>query len=102
MSFWNTVVQWGEDLEAFVGSFAKSEVTAITPLAQESIAELTAAEAAAMATGDAKDTGHILASVVSSTSAKLAVAGLTASNASLAGAVGAAVAKHAANSAKTS
>lgn len=99
-SIWAQLVGWGEDVEAFLGSFAKSEVTVIAPMAEQSIAELATEEAATLATGNAANTGHIMASVITSTASKIAQAGLNASPASLAGAVGAAVAKHQANATK--
>lgn len=99
-SIWSTLVGWGEDLESFIGSFAKSEVQAVAPLAEQSLSELTTEEAAALATGNAANTGHILASVVAATATKVAQAGLTVAPASVVGAVGAAVSKAQANAAK--
>lgn len=99
---WSEVVEWGEDAEAFFGSLIKSETATIAPIAQQSFDELATAEATALATGDAKDTGHILAGVVASTTAKMATAGISASPASVAIAVGAVVAKASANAAKSS
>ena|SRR5580692_12444718 len=101
-SIWTTLIGWGEDLEAFLGSFVQSEVNDVTPLAEQAVAELTTEEAAALTTGNAANTGHILAAVVASTATKAAAASLTASPASLAGAVGAAVAKATTNAAKAS
>ena len=99
-TFLQNIILWGEDAEAFFGSFLKTEVTAIAPLAEQAITELPTEEAAALATGDGKDTGHILAAVIQNTTAKMAQASLSAAPASVAGAVGAAVAKHQANAQK--
>lgn len=85
-SAWPTV-------KTFLGGLVHDEVAAIAPIAQRKVAELTAAEATAIATGDAKDTGHILAQLVRDTTQEMQVAGISAAAPSVLAAVGAAVQK---------
>ena len=88
---------WAEEELAIVGKFlggvVKSEVAAVTPVAEAQVANLAEQEAVAVATGNSSQTGHILASVTSQTVQALEVAGITAGASSIAAAVGAAVAK---------
>lgn len=82
-SAWPTV-------KSFLSGLVHDEVAAVAPIAKQAVAELTAEEATAIATGDSKDTGHILARVVANTTQKMQVAGISAAAPSVLAAVGAA------------
>ena len=86
---WFSHTAW-PTVETFLGGLVHSEVAAVAPIAQQAVAELTAEEATAIATGDSKDTGHILAKVVASTTQKMQVAGISAAAPAVLAAVGAA------------
>jgi len=57
-------------LEKFVTGAVHTEVSVLQPIAENAVANLTTEEAAAITTGDTKDTGHILAKVVADTAAQ--------------------------------
>lgn len=95
MSLFSSIEDWASHtawptIKTFFGGLVKDEVAAVAPLANQAIAELAAEEATAIATGDAKDTGHILAKVVANTTQKMQVAGISAAAPSVLAAVGAA------------
>lgn len=91
---WFTHSVW-PGIQGFLNGFVHSEIAAVTPIATEAMADLTAEEAAALSTGNNANTGHILAKVVASTATKLEVAGITAGAPSILAAVGAAAASQA-------
>jgi hypothetical protein len=75
MDFWTKLKTWFTGtalptLESFVTGAVHTEVAALTPIAQNAVAQLTTEEATALATGDTKDTGHILAKVVAGVAAQ--------------------------------
>jgi hypothetical protein len=86
---WFSHTLW-PSLSSFLDGFVHSEITAVAPIAQQAVANLTAAEAEALATGNNANTGHILAKVVSDTTKQLSVAGITAGAPSILAAIGAA------------
>lgn len=75
MDFWTKFKTWFTGnalptLETFVTGAVHTEVEVLTPIAQSAVAKLTQEEATALATGDTKDTGHILAKVVANTASQ--------------------------------
>lgn len=75
MDFWNSLKTWFTGtalptLEDFIFGAVHTEVATLAPIAQAAVADLATEEANALATGDTKDTGHILAKVVAATAAQ--------------------------------
>lgn len=89
---WLTHTAWPV-FEAFMKPVVHDEIAALTPIAEAAVANLMVQEAQALATGNAKNTGHILAAVVTKTEAAATAAGLSVGTNSLLVAVGAAAAK---------
>lgn len=75
------------NIEPFFTSFAESEVQALEPIAATQLTNLETGEIAALAAGG-KDTGHVLAKVVSNTIAAAEIAGISAGASSVLVAVG--------------
>ncbi|MGB8364838.1 MAG: hypothetical protein ACLQUZ_12830 [Rhizomicrobium sp.] len=78
-------------LGTFLKNLVSAEFSALLPIAQSAVANLTTEEAAALASGDTKNTGSILASVVKNTTAAAEAAGIGAGASTILAAVGAAV-----------
>lgn len=94
---WLTHSAW-PTIETFLGGVVHDEVAAVAPIAQSAVNELAAEEATALATGDAKNTGHILAVVVRNTTQKMQIAGISAAAPSVLAAIGGSLPKPAAGS----
>ena len=86
---WITTEAW-PTIKTFMGGIVHSEVTVLAPIAQTAVANLTAEESAALLSGNTANTGHILAKVVSDTTAAAEAAGIQAGASSILTAVGAA------------
>lgn len=93
MSFLTSLKNFGDHALSFFESFFANEWAALMPIAENAVSNLAAAEANAIATGNAKDTGHILAAVTKQTIQDAEVAGITAAAPSVAMAVGIAASK---------
>ena len=93
MSFLSSLKNIGDEALTFVESFFTNEAATLAPIAENAVANLAVSEAEAIATGDSKDTGHILATVTNQTIQAAEVAGIKAAAPSIAVAVGLAAAK---------
>lgn len=96
MTFFDNIGSWfthdaWPTLHTFLNGLVHDEVAAVAPIAQAAVARVVAAEANAIATGDSKDTGHILAAAVRETTNDLRNAGIKAGSNSILTAVGAAM-----------
>ena len=91
-SIWDRLKIWEEDALSWFGGAVQSEAAAVAPIVEANIANLSAAEAEAIATGNSSQTGHILAGVMSKAAQDLEVAGIKAAAPSLLMAVGKAAA----------
>lgn len=69
MSFWQMLLSW---------SIIENEVATVLPIATAAVSNLAADELTAVTSGDAKDTGHILAKAVQNTADQMAAAGIAA------------------------
>ena len=71
MPFWQMLLSW-------LLPVVETEVSTVLPIATKAVNDLAQNEVNAIATGDAKDTGHILAKAVQNTTTELAAAGISA------------------------
>lgn len=80
MSFLTTLEGWGTSLlshaETFLLGVGQEGFAEAEPIVEGAVANLSVEEATALATGDAKDTGHILAKVTSDATTQLKAAGI--------------------------
>jgi len=98
MNFFSQIATWATHtawpaIEGFLGGVVHDEVAAATPIVESTVAQLTTEEAAAIASGNTANTGHILASVVNNAKSALVAASINVGTSSLLTAVGAAAAK---------
>lgn len=71
MPFWQVLLSW-------LLPVVETEVSTVMPIATKAVNDLAQNEVNAIATGDAKDTGHILAKAVQNTTNQMAAAGISA------------------------
>jgi len=92
LAFIQSLEDWySADVLPFFKSFVATEAKALAPIATQAVARLATEEVAALAAGG-KDTGHVLAKVVSDTATQAEAAGIQAGSSSILAAVGNAVA----------
>lgn len=96
MSFFSNLKTWAvhtawPTIESFLGKVTSDGLAAAAPFAAEAVSELTTQEAAALASGNTAEAGHILANVVKSTTGKVAAAELNVGTHDILAAVGAAI-----------
>lgn len=80
-------------VESFLEDLVAADFKAVFPIAQTEVASLVAAETVAVASGDTKNTGTILAAAVKNTEASVIAAGITTTSSTILAAVGAALPK---------